>query len=91
MTYKDANDKYRKRFGRFGWDKGVIRYRKGHFVFFPRWVDNVGMLIHHLGLRIRGRCISCQMRGVHKKSCYHSWTIRDDLRLMHLWRRRPGR
>ena len=81
-TMAEAFSRYRKSWGSRA-EPGMLRDRvvngRIEFYYLPRWVDNWQFLAGHLVLRVRGRCISCRMRGGHKFDCSRSWRIRDDL------------
>jgi hypothetical protein len=82
-TMKEAYASYRRRLGWTRWEPGMLRDGRNGFYYLPRWMDNIEMLAVHLQRRARGLCLTCSMPGnVHKMDCYHSWTIRDDLRLI---------
>jgi len=87
---KEAYLRYRRHFyGRLR--PGCLRLKlNGDFCYLPLVVDNVENLFVHLWLRAQRRCIDCRMRGVHKPDCYHSWTLRDDLRALRLYPRRKA-
>ena len=80
-TMAEAFSRYRETWGKA--EPGMLRDRivngRIEFYYLPRWVDNWQFLAGHLALRVRGRCISCRMRGGHKFDCSRSWRIRDDL------------
>jgi len=81
---REAAAAYRRRFGRLGWEPGMLRDGRAGFYYLPRWMDNFELLGEHLALRARGRCIQCRQprpwdRRTHKMDCYHNRTIRDDL------------